>query len=170
MHYPRAGRIRVVLDNLSTHTAGALYQAFPADQARRLLRRLEFHHTPKHASWLNMVEIGALEQQCLDRRIDSYAKLVQETPAWERRRNTQRAQINWMFTTEQARTKLGRAYPKKPAKPAKNERVKTSVSRYWSYRFAKPHRRRKAAVTRAYGTSKDRKSLPELTRLRHPAA
>lgn len=131
VYYPRAGRIRVVLDNLSTHTAGALYSASPVDQARGLLRRLEFHHTPKQASWLNMVEIGALEQQCLARRIDSYAKLVQETPAWERRRNTERAQINWMFTTEQARTKLGRAYyPKKPAKPAKKQRVKTSVSRY----------------------------------------
>jgi hypothetical protein len=76
VHYPKADCIRVVLDNLSTHTAGALYQAFPAPQARRLLRRLEFHYTPKHASWLNMVEIGVLSQQCLDRRIDSYARLI----------------------------------------------------------------------------------------------
>ena len=74
VHYPKAERIRVVLDNLSTHSAGALYQAFPADEARRVLRRLEFHYVPKHASWLNMVEIeiGVLAGQCLDRRIDSY--------------------------------------------------------------------------------------------------
>ncbi len=132
VHYPKADRIRVVLDNLSTHTAGALYQAFPADQARRLLRRLEFHHTPKHASWLNMVEIeiGVLVRQCLDRRIDSYARLVTDTAAWEKRRNAERARIKWMFTTEQARAKLGRAYPKTPARAARNQRVKTSVSRY----------------------------------------
>jgi transposase len=132
VHYPKADRIRVVLDNLSTHTAGALYQAFPAPQARRLLQRLEFHHTPKHASWLNMVEIeiGVLVRQCLDRRIDSYARLVSETTAWEKRRNAERARINWMFTTEQARTKLGRTYPKIPAAAAKKKRVKTSVQYY----------------------------------------
>jgi transposase len=132
VHYPKAERIRVVLDNLSTHKAGALYQAFPPDEARRVLRRLEFHHTPKHASWLNMVEIeiGVLSQQCLDRRIDSYARLVSETAAWEKRRNAERAKINWMFTTENARAKLGRAYPKVPAKPTKKQRVKTSVPRY----------------------------------------
>ncbi|ABQ33776.1 transposase [Bradyrhizobium sp. BTAi1] len=132
VHYPKAERIRVVLDNLSTHKAGALYQAFPPDEARRLLRRLEFHHTPKHASWLNMVEIeiGVLSQQCLDRRIDSHARLVRETAAWEKRRNAERSRINWMFTTEKARAKLGRAYPKVPAKPTKKQRVKTSVQRY----------------------------------------
>jgi transposase len=132
VHYPKADRIRLVLDNLSTHTAGALYQAFPAHQARRLLQRLEFHNTPKHASWLNMVEIeiGVLVRQCLDRRIDNYACLVRETAAWEKRRNAERARIKWMFTTEQARAKLGRAYPKPPAGAAKKQRVKTSVSRY----------------------------------------
>ena len=132
VHFPKADRIRVVLDNLSTHKAGALYQAFPPDEARRVLRRLEFHHTPKHASWLNMVEIeiGVLSQQCLDRRIDSFARLVNETAAWEKRRNAERARINWMFTTENAREKLGRAYPKVPAKPTKKQRVKTSVPRY----------------------------------------
>ncbi len=100
VHYPKTDRVRVVLDNLSTHTAGALYQAFPADQARRLLRHLEFYHTPKHASWLNMVEIeiGILVRQCLARRIDSYARLVTETVAWEKRRNAQCARINWIFT------------------------------------------------------------------------
>jgi hypothetical protein len=78
VHYPTADRVRVVLDNLSTHSAGALYQTFLADEARRVLRRLEFHYVPKHASWLNMVEIeiGVLAGQCLDRRIESYTRLL----------------------------------------------------------------------------------------------
>ena len=114
VHYPGAERIRVVLDNLSTHSVGALYQRFPADEARRVLRRLEFHYVPKHASWLNMVEIeiGVLASQCLDRRIESFARLVTETAAWENRRNAEHARINWMFTTEKARAKMARAYPK----------------------------------------------------------
>jgi transposase len=132
VHYPKAERIRVVLDNLSTHSPGALYQTFPAEEARRVLRRLEFHYVPKHASWLNMVEIeiGVLAGQCLDRRIDSYTRLVAETAAWEKRRNTERARINWMFTTEKARAKMGRAYPKPAGKSGKRQRVKTSVTRY----------------------------------------
>ncbi|WP_249147784.1 IS630 family transposase, partial [Bradyrhizobium jicamae] len=130
VHYPAAQRIRVVLDNLSTHSPGALYQTFPADQARRILRRLEFHYVPKHASWLNMVEIeiGVLARQCLDRRIDSYARLVAETAAWQKRRNAERARIKWMFTTEKARAKMGRAYPKPAAKLDRTQRVKTSVT------------------------------------------
>ncbi len=113
LHFRKAERIRVVLDNLSTHSAGALYQAFPACEARRVLRRLEFHYVPKHASWLNMVEIeiGVLRSQCLDRRIATQERLVSEIAAWERQRNASRARIKWMFTTEKARTKLGRAYP-----------------------------------------------------------
>src|SRR5262249_51077902 len=115
-YYPEAERIRVVLDNLSTHSAGALYQAFAPDEARRVLRRLEFHYVPKHASWLNMVEIeiGVLAGQCLDRRIESYEKLVAETAAWERQRNAAGARINWMFTTEKARANIGGASPKPP--------------------------------------------------------
>ena len=132
IHYPRAERIRLVLDNLSTHSAGALYQAFPADEARRVLRRLEFHYVPKHASWLNMVEIeiGVLARQCLDRRIDSFVRLVAETAAWEKRRNADRARVKWMFTTEKARAKMARAYPRPPAKSGQFQRVKTSVPRY----------------------------------------
>ena len=132
VHYPTAEHIRVVLDNLSTHSAGALYQTFPADEARRVLRRLEFHYVPKHASWLNMVEIeiGVLAAQCLDRRIESYTRLCAETAAWEKRRNAERARINWMFTTEKARAKMGRAYPKPAAESAPQQRVKTSVTRY----------------------------------------
>ena len=111
LDYPKAKLIRVVLDNLSTHSAGALYQAFPAPQAHRILERLEFHHTPKHASWLNMVEIGVLRGQCLNRRIEQRDELVAEIAAWEHHRNASGARINWMFTTERARSKLARAYP-----------------------------------------------------------
>lgn len=117
IHYPQAERIRLVLDNLSTHSAAALYQALPAFEARRILRRLEFHYTPKHASWLNMVEIeiGVLRSQCLDRRIDSRQQLVSEIDAWQHQRNQSAARINWMFTTDHARAKMRRAYPKPPA-------------------------------------------------------
>lgn len=112
-HYPRAELIRVVLDNLSTHSPGALYEAFPAPEAHRILRRLEFHYTPKHASWLNMVEIeiGVLRGQCLDRRIGDSQQLVAEIDAWQRQRNATGARVKWMFTTERARNKLARAYP-----------------------------------------------------------
>jgi transposase len=113
VHYPDADTIRVVQDNLSIHAAGALYQAFPPVEARRILRRLEFHYTPKHASWLNMVEIeiGVLRGQCLDRRIDDQKHLKREIAAWERQRNAAGARIKWMFTTGKARSKMGRAYP-----------------------------------------------------------
>ena len=131
LHYPKAARIRVVLDNLSTHTASALYQTFPADEARRVLRRIEFHYVPKHASWLNMVEIeiGVLVGQCLDRRIESYTRVVAEVAAWEKQRNAARARVNWTFTTEKARAKMGRAYPR-PTNLTRPQRVKTSVPRY----------------------------------------
>jgi transposase len=131
LHYPKADRIRVVLDNLSTHSVGALYQTFPADEARRVLRRIEFHYVPKHASWLNMVEIeiGVLASQCLDRRIESYSRLVVEVAAWEKQRNAARARVKWSFTTEKARAKMGRAYPR-PVSLARPQRVKTSVPRY----------------------------------------
>jgi len=113
VHYPEADRIRVVMDNLSTHSATALYETFDAVEARRILRRLEIHYTPKHASWLNMVEIeiGVMVSQCLDRRIPSKDLLIKEVRAWERRRNRDKARINWLFTVDRAREKLGRAYP-----------------------------------------------------------
>lgn len=111
--YPDAPVVRVVLDNLSTHSAGAIYDAFPPPEARRVLKRLEFHHTPRHASWLNMVEIeiGVLRSQCLDRRIDNKDTIIAEVAAWEQRRNAEKASIKWMFTTECARAKLRKAYP-----------------------------------------------------------
>jgi DDE superfamily endonuclease/Winged helix-turn helix len=113
VHYPDAACIRVVQDNLSTHSVGSLYEAFAPAEARRILRRLEFHYTPKHASWLNMVEIeiGVLRGQCLDRRIDDPNWLRREIDAWERQRNAAGALIKWMFTTNKARAKMRRAYP-----------------------------------------------------------
>ena len=113
IHYPQAKVIRVVLDNLSTHTPGALYDAFPAPEARRILRKIEFHYTPKHASWLNMVEIEirVLRTQCIDRRIGNKEELAREIAAWEKRRNASNERICWMFTTERARAKLASAYP-----------------------------------------------------------
>ena len=112
-HYPKAQCVRVVLDNLSTHTPAALYETFEPTEARRILNRLEFHYTPKHASWLNMVEIeiGVMVAQCLDRRIPEKALLVSEVAAWQRRRNREKARIKWLFTVTRAREKLGRAYP-----------------------------------------------------------
>ncbi len=129
IHYPHADQIRVVMDNLSTHTAGALYEAFPAPEAHRILQRLEFHYTPKHASWLNMVEIeiGVLRRQCLDRRIGERAVLNTEVAAWQRQRNASGARIKWKFTTQKARQKLARAYPD-TAKESKSLRRGTSTS------------------------------------------
>lgn len=113
VHYPHAERIRVVLDNLSTHSAAALYETFSPAEARRVLRRLEFHYTPKHASWLNMVEIeiGVLRIQCLDRRIPDSRTLESEIAAWLQQRNASGERIQWMFDAERARQKMGRLYP-----------------------------------------------------------
>ena len=132
IHFPQAERVRVVLDNLSTHSPGALYQAFPAEEARRVLRRLEFHYVPRHASWLNMVEIeiGVLAAQCLDRRIDSIDQLIAETTAWEQQRNAAGARIKWMFTTKKARAKMGHACPRPQINSGHTQRVKSSVQRY----------------------------------------
>ncbi|UVK49733.1 IS630 family transposase (plasmid) [Mesorhizobium sp. AR02] len=111
--YPGADKVRVVMDNLSTHTASAVYQTFPAVEARRILRRLEFHYTPRHASWLNIVEIeiGVMRRQCLDRRIASRDLLETEVRTWERRRTESGARIRWMFSTQQARAKMAKSYP-----------------------------------------------------------
>lgn len=111
-HYPHAEKIRVILDNLSTHSGASLYKTFAPQEARRILRRIEFHYTPKHASWLNMVEIeiGVLRLQCLDRRIAERAELEAEIAMWERRRNANQDKIQWMFTCDQAREKLAHVY------------------------------------------------------------
>jgi hypothetical protein len=113
VHDPEAERIAVVLDNLSTHSPAALYQAFPPAEARRLLQRLEFHYTPKHGSWLNMAELefSILSRQCLDRRIPDRGPSQREIAAWERARNAERGTVQWRFTVIDARTKLHRLYP-----------------------------------------------------------
>jgi hypothetical protein len=113
VHYPNAERIRVVMDNLNTHGPASLDEAFAPAEARRLRRRLEFHYTPRHASWLNMaeIELSVLTGQCLDRRIPDQATLTQEIAAWQARRNHERAMIHWRFTVHDARTKLSHLYP-----------------------------------------------------------
>jgi hypothetical protein len=111
--YPEAEVIRIVQDNLSTHKAAALYEAFPPEEARRILKRLEFHYTPRHGSWLNIaeIELNVLNSQCLDRRIGDKETLITEVAAWNEARNQQVTGINWQFTTPDARIKLKRLYP-----------------------------------------------------------
>jgi len=111
--YPQAVLIRVVLDNLNTHSKAVLYEAFEPREARRLARKLEFHFTPKHGSWLNAVELefAALGRQCLNRRIGSIEMLAEEVQAWSERRDRTGRGVEWRFTTEAARSKLGRLYP-----------------------------------------------------------
>lgn len=104
-NYPDAKVVRVLLDNLSTHSEASFYKAFPAPEARRILQRLEFHYTPKHASWLNMaeIEIGNMNQQCLDRRIPTQKVLIEELAHWQTQRNHEKASISWMFNVTKAR-------------------------------------------------------------------
>jgi transposase len=113
VHFPEAEVIRLVADNLNTHTPAALYEAFAPAEARRITRKLEFHYTPKHGSWLNMAEceFAVLTQQCLDRRIPNPEILRQEIAAWQARRNLNRTMINWRFSTIDARVKLKSLYP-----------------------------------------------------------
>jgi len=111
--YPEAKVIRVTLDQLNTHKPASLYEAVEPAEARRLLKRLEFHYTPKHGSWLNMaeIELSILSRQCLDRRIPDEETLKREITASEERRNAAQATIEWRFTTRDARVKLHRLYP-----------------------------------------------------------
>lgn len=113
VHFPDAELIRVVLDNLNTHTPGALYEAFAPQEARRILRKLEFHYTPKHGSWLNMaeIEISILSRQCLKQRIATLPRLMALTRQWAAQRNALQATITWCFDLTSARTKLARLYP-----------------------------------------------------------
>ena len=111
--YPEVQVVRVVLDNLNTHRPASLYEAFPAAEARRIVKRLEFHHTPKHGSWLNMAEIefSVLARSCLRKRVPTEAVLCREVQALEQERNAAQAAINWRFTAQDARRKLHRLYP-----------------------------------------------------------
>ena len=112
VYFPQAIKIRVVSDNVNTHEAGSLYEAFPPEEARRILDRLELHHTPKHGSWLNMaeIELSVLGRQCLDRRITDHDMLVREITAWEEPRNGAETTMDWRFTTADARIKLKHLY------------------------------------------------------------
>jgi transposase len=114
VHYPAAKCIRVVMDNLNTHKLASLYDAFAPAEANRIRHRLEFHYTPKHASWLNMaeIEISVLSRQCLQRRLPDKGVLEKETAAWQIQRNQDRERIRWHFTVGDARSKLSRLYPK----------------------------------------------------------
>lgn len=111
--YPEAERVRVVLDNLNTHRAASLYETFAPEEARRILRKLEFHYTPKHGSWLNIaeIELSVFSRQCLDRRIGDEETLKGEIKKLEEGRNAACAKIEWRFTSEDARHKLHRLYP-----------------------------------------------------------
>jgi hypothetical protein len=111
--YADAECLVLVSDNLNTHTPACLYEAFPAQEARRIARRIEWHYTPEHGSWLNIaeIELSVLHRQCLNRRIADVAELECEALAWQEARNAAEAKINWQFTTEDARIKLRRLYP-----------------------------------------------------------
>jgi hypothetical protein len=113
IHYPKAEKIVLVMDNLNTHTPSSLYQTFAPSEARRLLSKLEIHYTPVHGSWLNMaeIELSALARQCLSRRIGTQEELEREVQAWQQRRNEEATTVNWRFTTADARIKLKRLYP-----------------------------------------------------------
>jgi DDE superfamily endonuclease len=111
--YPGAERIVLVMDNLNTHTPGALYDTFPPAEARRLANKLEIHYTPKHGSWLNIaeIELSVLSRQCLNRRVPDAATLRTDAMAWQDRRNHTAVTVDWRFTAEDARIKLKRLYP-----------------------------------------------------------
>ncbi len=111
--YPQARKVKLVCDNLNTHSIASLYEAFPAEEAHRLARRLEIIHTPRNGSWLNVaeIELSILARQCLDRRIGSEAEVDAECAAWEGDRNAEGSRVIWRFTTEDARIKLRHLYP-----------------------------------------------------------
>ena len=111
--YPNAEKIVLVMDNLNTHSPASLYEAFEPSEARRLTEKLEVHYTPKHGSWLDMaeIELGIMNRQCLNRRLNDAATLRREVAAWESDRNQRSTRVNWRFTTADARVKLRRLYP-----------------------------------------------------------
>ncbi len=111
--YPDAEKIILVMDNLNTHRSASLYKAFSPEEARRIIRRLEIHYTPKHGSWLDIaeIELNVLTRQCLSRRIDCIENLREELSVWEKERNNKRSGVNWQFNTKDARIKLASLYP-----------------------------------------------------------
>jgi hypothetical protein len=112
-HYPQAKQIRLVQANLNTHDGASLYEAFSPAEARRILEKIEFHYTPKHASWLNRAatELNLMNSQCLNRRLDNQSLIAAEVAAWEKKRNLAKARIHWTFTLAAARRKLRKLYP-----------------------------------------------------------
>jgi hypothetical protein len=114
VYYPEAEKIRVVMDNLNTHTCGSLYEAFPPEEARRIAEKIEIHYTPKHGSWLNVaeIELRVLTVQCLSRRIGDTTILRREVQGWEAERNTSGAHVDWQFTADDARIHLKQLYPR----------------------------------------------------------
>lgn len=112
-HYPQAEKVILVMDNLNTHVFSSFYEAFCPEEARRLVEKIEIHHTPKHGSWLNMaeIELSVLARQCLPERIDSKQKVEEHVRFWQEQRNQDETRINWRFTTENARIKLKHLYP-----------------------------------------------------------
>ena len=113
VQYPTARKVHLIMDNLNTHNGASLYEAFPPQEAHRLLSRLVFHYTPKHGSWLNMAEIefSVLSRQCLSGRIGDLDALRRQCKAWERERNGMKRKANWQFKTPDARIKLRKLYP-----------------------------------------------------------
>ena len=113
VRYPNAIKVRLIMDNLNTHSTASFYETFAPQEARRLAERLEIHYTPKHGSWLNMaeIELSVLKGQCLNRRIPDMVTMLGEVAAWEKNRNNRTKKINWQFTTSDARIKLKRLYP-----------------------------------------------------------
>ena len=111
--YPEVDAVILVMDNLNTHAPSSLYKAFPPEEARRILRKLELHYTPKHGSWLNMaeIELNVMTRQCLSRRLGSLEEVVTELACWEKERKQLKATIKWQFTTKDARVKLRSLYP-----------------------------------------------------------
>jgi len=111
--YKKEKKIILIMDNLVTHNASALYEAFEPAEAKRLLDRFEFIYTPKHGSWLNMaeIELNVLNSQCLNRRMDKIEMIKEEVKAWANCRNNKQSVINWQFKTADARIKLKRLYP-----------------------------------------------------------
>lgn len=111
--YPNAEKIILVMDNLNTHAPSSLYKAFTPEEARRILKRLEIHYTPKHGSWLDIaeIELNVMTRQCLSRRIRSIENLQRELSVWENERNSKQAGVNWQFKTKDARIKLTSLYP-----------------------------------------------------------
>ena len=114
IRYPDAKKVVLVMDNLNTHSTASFYEAFLPEEARRLAERLEIHYTPKHGSWLNIaeIELSVLQGQCLNRRIADIETMRNEVDSWQTNRNNQIKKINWQFTTDNARIKLKRLYPK----------------------------------------------------------